>query len=304
MARTRGIRARQRRLRMAPRTKRRTGWASGWEQCHIGGDRVAREDDVKTEMTRLSNRHCAPIDPTLGGRPRLSMLGGFQLWAGELPITLPSGSQRLLAGLALQGRPSKRTQVAGMLWPEATEDRASARLRSSLARLLGTNRGLLDVSPSDLELAQDIRVDLDDSRALAHRLLGDAGSLRHEDTAATVVDVLSAELLPGWYDDWVLFQAEGWRQLGLHALEALTDRLVTECRYGEAAIAALAATNVDPLRESARAALIRVQLADHKRSEALREFDRSRRLMRSEFDLDPTPRLYALLEEAAPVTLR
>ena len=41
-----------------------------------------------------------------------------------------------------------------------------------------------------------MRVDLHDSRALAHRLLGDAGSLRHEDTAATVVDVLSAELLP------------------------------------------------------------------------------------------------------------
>ena len=113
-----------------------------------------------------------------------------------------------------------------------------------------------------------------------------------------------AELLPGWYDDWVLFKAEGWRQLGLHALEALADRLVTECRYGEAAIAALAATKVDPLRESARAALIRVQLADHNRSQALREFDRYRRLLRSEFDLDPTPRLYALLEEAAPVTLR
>ncbi len=256
-------------------------------------------------MTRLNNGQDAPIDPTLvGRRPRLSMLGGFQLWAGELPIAMTSGSQRLLAVLALQGRPSKRTQVAGMLWPEATEDRASACLRSSLARLLGTDRGLLDVRPSDLELAQDMRVDLHDSRALAHRLLGDAGSLRREDTAAAVVDVLSAELLPGWYDDWVLFKAEGWRQLGLHALEALADRLVTECRYGEAAIAALAATKVDPLRESARAALIRVQLADHNRSQALREFDRYRRLLRSEFDLDPTPRLYGLLEEAAPVTLR
>jgi DNA-binding SARP family transcriptional activator len=256
-------------------------------------------------MIRLGNRHSVSIDPTLvGPRSRLSILGGFQLWAGELPIALTSGSQRLLALLALQGRRSKRPQVAGTLWPEANEDRANASLRSSLTRLLGTDRGLLDISSSDLGLAQDIRVDLDDSRALAHRLLGDAGSLRREDTAAAVVDVLSAELLPGWYDDWVLFQAEGWRQLRLHALEALAGRLVTESRYGEAAIAALAATNVDPLRESAWAALIRVQLAEHNQSEAVREFERYRRLLRSELDLEPTPQLHALLEEMAPVTVR
>lgn len=233
------------------------------------------------------------------------MLGGFQAFAGESPIPLSGGSQRLLAVLALRGRAFRRGQVAGILWPDATEDHAFACLRSSLARLLGAERGLLAVSPSEVCLAGHVRVDLDDSRALARRLLDNGQPTRPADSGAAVVDLLSEELLPGWYDDWVLFESEGWRQLRLHALEALADRLVAEHRYGEAAGAALAATGVDPLRESARAALIRVHLAEGNPSEALREFHRYRRLLRQELDIEPTPRLQGLLpDELGAVTPR
>jgi len=67
------------------------------------------------------------------------------------------------------------------------------------------------------------------------------------------VPVLSADLLPDWYDDWVLLEAEDWRQLRLHALEALAGRLIALGRWGEAANAAGAAVRAEPLRESARA---------------------------------------------------
>ncbi|MGH7910471.1 MAG: AfsR/SARP family transcriptional regulator, partial [Candidatus Dormibacteraceae bacterium] len=156
----------------------------------------------------------------------------------------------------------------------------------------------------DVGLAINFRVDLHESRALAHRLLDGAQPTRLADTAAAVVDALSEELLPGWYDDWVLFESEDWRQLRLHALEALADRLIAARRYGEAAVAAVAATRVDPLRESARAALIRVHLAEHNQSEVLREFERYRQLLRAELDIDPTPQLRALLQEVRPVTPR
>ena len=62
-------------------------------------------------------------------------------------------------------------------------------------------------------------------------------------------------------------------------------------RFGEAATAATVAVRADPLRESARAALIRVHLAEGNQSDALDEFHRYRTLIRAELDLEPTPLL-------------
>ena len=89
---------------------------------------------------------------------------------------------------------------------------------------------------------------------------------------------------------------EGWRQLRLHALEALAARLTAAGRWGEAAGAAGAAVRAEPLRESAHAALIQVHLAEGNQSEAVREFARYRALLRAELGLDPTPRLGHLLQ--------
>ena len=100
-----------------------------------------------------------------------------------------------------------------------------------------------------------------------------------------------------WYDDWVLSEAEDWRQLRLHALEALADRLTAMGRWGEAADAAGAAVRAEPLRESANAALIRVHLAEGNQSEAVRQFDRYRALLDAELGLEPTPRLRRLVQD-------
>jgi DNA-binding SARP family transcriptional activator len=108
---------------------------------------------------------------------------------------------------------------------------------------------------------------------------------------------LSADLLPDWYDDWVLIEAEGWRQLRLHALEALAGRLIAVGRCGEAVGAAGAAVRADPLRESASAALIQAHLAHGNQAEAVREFTRYRTLLATELGLAPTPRLHGLLKD-------
>ena len=57
------------------------------------------------------------------------------------------------------------------------------------------------------------------------------------------------DLLPGWYDDWVVFERERLRQRLLHALEMLSLRLVRQGRFGEAVEAALL-VHAEPLRES------------------------------------------------------
>jgi DNA-binding SARP family transcriptional activator len=225
------------------------------------------------------------------------VLGTFRFWARgtALPAVL-GGSQRLLALLGLRDRALMRANVAGTLWPESTEEHAYSSLRSALARLSRVTRDAVIVTPLDLALADDVIVDIRESRALAHRLLDPGSTLGDADLSAAAIATLSVDVLPDWYDDWVLAEAEEWRQLRLHALEALADRLLTQQRFGEATGAALAAVRAEPLRESARSAVIRVHIAEGNQSEALAEFGRYRTLLHAELGLEPTQRLSELIE--------
>jgi DNA-binding SARP family transcriptional activator len=227
----------------------------------------------------------------------LAVLGGFGLfWAGRV-VEVPTASERLLAFLALHGRVAKRAAIAGILWPDVSESHAYSNLRSAITRLRGTPRRVVAASKLQLGLAEGVAVDLHHARALARRLLDPAVVLDGSELGMHAIVALSHDLLPDWYDDWAITEAEDWRQLRLHALEALAGRLIAVGRWGEAAGAAGAAVRAEPLRESARAALIRVHLAEGNQSEAVREFTRYRALLDSELGLAPTPRLRGLLQE-------
>jgi SARP family transcriptional regulator, regulator of embCAB operon len=229
--------------------------------------------------------------------PRLSLLGGFGLSDGRVDIALAEGPQRLIAFLALRKQPVKRRLAAGVLWPDASQDHAHASLRSTLARLDHAARSALAVTTSQLGISELITVDLWESEAIARRLMGPHETLTLNRSAAAEVDALSADILPDWYEDWVIVEAEAWHQRRLHGLEALANDLRAQGAFGEAASAAQAAIKGDPLRESPRAALIRVHLAEGNVSEALREFAQYRQLLHRELQLEPTPRLQRLLDE-------
>jgi SARP family transcriptional regulator, regulator of embCAB operon len=235
---------------------------------------------------------------------RMSLLGGFQLENDGAKLILPEGSQRLLAFLALKGRWVRRQTVAGTLWPVATEDRASASLRSALARLDTAARAAVEATAGDLRLSDDVTVDLWDSRALAHQLLGRPQASLSEKLDAGAIPALANELLPDWYAAWVLVVTEDWRQLRLHALEALAESLTASRDFSGAAEAALAAVRAEPLRETSRAVLIRVHVAEGNPSEALREFARYGELLMLELGVEPTERLKDLVVSLGAVTPR
>jgi hypothetical protein len=99
-------------------------------------------------------------------------------------------------------------------------------LRSALSRLYGVVREAVEVNPRDLRLAGSVSVDLRESQALAHRLLDAVDQpVEATDLSRAAIGALSGEPLPDWYDDWVLLEAEDWRQLRLHALEVLAGLL-------------------------------------------------------------------------------
>jgi DNA-binding SARP family transcriptional activator len=88
------------------------------------------------------------------------------------------------------------------------------------------------------------------------------------------------------------------RELRLHALEALTARLIDAARYAEAVDAALIAVASDPLRESAHRAVVRSYLAEGNYGAALRQYQRYRAVLRAELDVEPSPAMLELVRMA------
>src|SRR5262249_38081752 len=107
--------------------------------------------------------------------------------------------------------------------------------------------------------------------------------------------LLCKDLLPDWYDDWVTLDRERFRQLRMHALERLCDRLTDARRFGEAIEAGLEAARVEPLRESAHRAIMRVHIAEGNRSEALYHYQSYRKLLDDELGLEPSPEMASLI---------
>lgn len=227
---------------------------------------------------------------------RLCVLGSFDFRFGDgKRPPLSSGSQRLLAFLALRGRAVARETAAGVLWPEASEYHAGACLRSAIARLGSASRAAVEVTPTDLRLAAAVSVDLTAARRLAARLVDPRHPCEEADLGPDTLAAFSLDVLPDWYDDWVSAENEAWHQLRLHGLEVLTGRLALADRYADAISAALVAVHAEPLRESARRALIRIHLAEGNQSEAHREYERFRALLRAELGVEPTAQLTQLV---------
>jgi SARP family transcriptional regulator, regulator of embCAB operon len=248
-------------------------------------------------MDRSVEGHIDRVQTRLSSSPvRVAMLGRFGLIDGSgSPIPVANGTQRLLSLLALRDRVVQRTSVAGALWPDVSESRAHASLRSALLRIPRAARSVVSISETELSLAEGVAVDLREAQLLAHRLVDGTLPLSDGDVSHATVAVLSLDLLPGCVDEWVVPEAEAWRQLRLHALEALSDRLVESARFGDATTAAMAAIKAEPLRESAHAALIRVHLAECNQSEARRQYERYHELLQSELGIEPTSRLRELV---------
>jgi SARP family transcriptional regulator, regulator of embCAB operon len=243
---------------------------------------------------RVGSSALASAGVVPGSQARLSLLGRFVFATGPAPVTLAPGSQRLLAFVALAGRAVRRDLAAGVLWPQVSEHQAHTSLRAALRRLGARAPGVMRADGCNVALVAEVGVDLHDRQVVARQFVQDSDAIA-ADVAAAAVEWLSAELLPGWYEDWVLLEAENWRQLRLHALEAAAGVLARAARYGQALAAAQAAVDADPLRESPHCALIAVHLREGNQSEALRAFDRYRRRLDAALGLEPTERLRALL---------
>jgi DNA-binding SARP family transcriptional activator len=226
---------------------------------------------------------------------RLTLIGGFALRRGSEELTIATSGQRLIALLALKDRPAGRLYVAGTLWPGYSTDRALGDLRTALWRVRRSCNRVVAASPSDLWLDGQIEVDVRDLVAFARRLNRAETAPGTADLDSVPLASLAGDLLPDWYDDWLLDEREELRQTRLHALESLARQLSARGRHADAIQAALAAIRLEPLRESAHHTLIEIHLAEGNRSEACRQFRRCRRMLRNELGVEPSESMRRLL---------
>jgi DNA-binding SARP family transcriptional activator len=224
---------------------------------------------------------------------RLGLLRGFELFVDDRPMRLPLRSQRVVAFVALNQRPLQRLWVAGNLWTESSEARAGANLRTALWQLDLARCPVIQVTSTHLAVADGVEVDLHDAAARARRVIHGAGGIDEWDLPLLGQ---AGDLLPDWYDDWLVIERERFRQLRIGALETLCEDLSARGKHAQAAEAGIAAVAAEPLRESAHRALVRAHLAAGNPSEAVREYQLCRELLRRQLGVEPSRQLTELVE--------
>ena len=230
--------------------------------------------------------------------PRVALLDGPSVTQGGARLPVPEGSKRLVALVALRGGRVDRGFAAGTLWPEGSDERAAGNLRTALWRLRAAGITVVETDAHHVRLRGDVLVDVAQLGAWADRVI--LGSPRDLDLEMPTQLTAAVELLPGWYEDWIVFEREAIRQRMLHALESLARGLVQCGRAADAVDAAMAAVRLEPLRESAHRVLAEVHLGEGNVVEAVRVFRDYRTRIARELGVTPSPRFAELLAGYVP----
>ena len=226
-------------------------------------------------------------------RVRLTLIGGFALDVGGAVVDVADPARRLIAYCALRRKAQPRLLVAGSLWPDKTESRALANLRSALWTLHsdGGDHPVVAVDGAGLALDPDVDVDVDrvqvDGWALIDRARtaapGAAAGIIADSALATDRELLFEDLLPGWYDDWALLERERFAELQVHVLDVLVDALSATERHSLAIHLALRLVALDPLRERSQVALMQAYVAEGSIGRAARQHRAFCELLESSF---------------------
>jgi DNA-binding SARP family transcriptional activator len=221
----------------------------------------------------------------------LQLLDEFRFALDDRPAKLGPSLERLLAFLAVRAWPS-RYVIAGTLWPDHLDDSAMAALRTTVWRLQRHAPGVLDVGPRTLALSAWVHVDLHDCIAWAQAILRDPAAAADADLAPPTA---TAELLPGWCEDWLEPERQRLHQLYVHAVESAATELLTRGKPGLALATALSALATDPLRESTHRLVVCIHLAEGNVDAALRQYRACQHLLGAELGVVPSAALVNLV---------
>lgn len=222
---------------------------------------------------------------------RIQFFGGFELYdQNEAPIRLPSrNAAALLAILAVgRGKMQSRTKIANLLWDGSDGEHARGSLRQTLfilRRALG--REALREQTDALRLDEvTVQTDVWEFADLMERGTPDALS--------RAVDIYRGDLLEGHgcnrsiaLEEWLDHERLRLRDTALRAFGDLLDVALRRGADDDAQRTATRILSIDPAEEAAHRALMQVHANERRYGQAMRQFERCRRILQSELNVEP-----------------
>lgn len=258
---------------------------------------------------------------------KLNLFGPLHVTLGETPVTgfRSDKTRALLAYLAISAdRPHRRDALAGLLWPELTDEKAHDNLRLALHRLraalghadAGLAQAVLQVTPKTIQFRLHVEgqeaplasVDtaiftglLAECRAHRHARIADCNACSKR--LAQAVELYRGELLEGFFldsqpfEEWLLVQREALRSQALDALYLLAEHAETSGDYAQAQRYARRQLQIDAWREEAHYQLIRALALSGKRSAAMTQYKACVNLLAQELGAEPEDEMRTLYEQ-------
>lgn len=241
---------------------------------------------------------------------RIELFGGLRIvHDSQIYDRFPSvRSAALIAYLACYpDHPHLREALIVLLWPDTDLDTGRVRLRTVLTEA----RRLLE--PGQTPHGSILRADRASIRLQTDQVAVDATDLRHcllqaergvfldkrVSLLTRVVDLYCGELLPGFYDDWVLREREHYHHLFIKALRDLAQ-CYEQAGQLDLAIGVLRdLLRKNPLSDEANHELVRLLMKSGQIAAAHAQFQAQERLLRAEFGIEPLAATRALLLERA-----
>jgi TolB-like protein len=221
----------------------------------------------------------------------LSLLGGFELrLADGRAVDLGQKDRGLLAVLALPaGLIHTRAKLASLLW----SDRGDKQARDSLKHSLTNLRQCLPPSPPAI-IADRLSARLDPAAlridvAEFERLTNDANPAALEQA----LTLYRGDLLMGIgvrdpaFEDWLLVERQRLRHLFEDALTRQLSQAMAKGAHQSAFTAAQRLLSLDPTREEACRALMRIHAERAQTAQALKVYEALRERLRQELGVEP-----------------
>ena len=227
--------------------------------------------------------------------------------------------QELLSYLLIyRDRPHPRETLAGILWDAQSTPQSKKYLRQALWQL---QNALQSVGKDDFEPILIIESEWIQINPKANIHLDvhefeeafkDTRGLRGRELVADQITALTAavgsyqnDMLPGWYQDWCIFERERLQNMFIAIMDKLMGYCEAHGNYEEGISYGMRILGFDRARERTHRRLMRLHYLADDRTGALRQYKRCEAALEEELGVKPAKRtdeLYTLVVDDQPIS--